>query len=169
MHGVHPLKRNKLLVTCYKADELLIPYAEWTTQTQSITCMVSFIGNIQGRLIHRDRLKSRGYKGIGRGNGEWLCHRYWDSFWEQGKCLKPRQRWWLHKLVHVINTTELQWLKWLMAKFMLCKLYLNWKKTTKKIMMIRCLQAEWTWDIPVRDPGGHYSFVSLMWLRTGWG
>jgi len=32
--------------------------------------MIPFIGNTQGRLIHRDRLKSRGYQGIGRGNRE---------------------------------------------------------------------------------------------------
>lgn len=62
------IKRSKLLVTCYSTDELLIRYAESEQPRHKASCD-SIYRKHPGRLIHRDRLKSRGYKGIGRGMG----------------------------------------------------------------------------------------------------
>jgi len=68
--------------------------------------------HVQNRPIHKDRKQVRGcLGGWGRGDrdGEWLTANADSLVW--WKHSGTRQRWWLHNIVNIRNTTELSTLK----------------------------------------------------------
>ena len=113
---LHNCRRGWSPDTPYIADELRNHYAKWKTpDTKATYCMTLFTWNVQtGKSTEAESrsVVARGW----RVGWEWLSM---DKGFSLGwwKSSGMRQRWWLHNIVNVLNSTELFTLKWWFLHF----------------------------------------------------